>query len=78
MYSTLKSNNGTLLLIIFAVEKQSGLDTLKVCRSHRPRCVSHGSAVVACWECEFESCWEQRCLFLVTVVLCQVEVSAMD
>jgi len=29
-----------------------------------------------CWDCGFEFCWENRCLSLVSVVCCQVEVSA--
>jgi hypothetical protein len=30
----------------------------------------------ACWDCEFESCQGHVCLSLVSVVCCQVEVSA--
>ena len=37
-----------------------------------------GSAALACWDCGFESLRELSCLFLVSVVCCQVEVSAMS
>ena len=30
----------------------------------------------ACWGCGFESCRKHGCLYLVSVVCCQVEVSA--
>jgi len=48
MFSAFKCNNGALSLIIFAVEKQSVLDTLKVCRSHWPRDINLGSAAIVC------------------------------
>ena len=32
---------------------------------------------IACWDCGFESRWGHGCLSVVSVVCCQVEVSAM-
>ena len=32
---------------------------------------------LACWDCGFESCRGHGCLYVVSVVCCQVEVSTM-
>jgi hypothetical protein len=41
----------------------------------RPR--GHWDRPLACWDCGFESCRGHGCLSLVSVVCCQVEVSAI-
>jgi len=49
--------------------------TYLLCRSQWPRGPRHGSAPFACWDCWFESHRVHGCLFLVSAVCCQVEVS---
>jgi hypothetical protein len=39
---------------------------------------SEGLRLLACWDCGFEHLRAHGCLFLVSVVFCQVEVSASD
>ena len=36
-----------------------------------------GLRSLACWDCGFESLWEHECLSFVSIVRCQVEVSAL-
>ena len=45
-------------------------------RSQLPRGLRRGSAVARCWDCGFETRREHGCLSVLSVVCCQVEVSA--
>ena len=42
----------------------------------RPRRLRRRSAVALCWDCGFESHWGHGSLSVVSVVCCQVEVTA--
>ena len=48
----------------------------QTCRTKQPCGLSRGSAAARCWDCGFESRRGHGCLSLVSVVRCQVEVSA--
>ena len=50
--------------------------TPKTCRSQWSRGLRHRSAAPTCWDCGFESHPLHRCLSVVNVVCCQVDVSA--
>jgi hypothetical protein len=70
-----KELNATVTRKLFGSKKHNRTQLLHGLR--RKSQASIKFRLLACWECGFESHWGHICLSLMSVVCCQVEVSAM-